>query len=218
MTTDDARLPKRRYVSSKRHEQAEATKAGILDAAQRLFVDRGYARTSMHAVAQAAHIVDSTLFVAFKDKPTLLWAVVQRVLGGAEPEPEAEAALVEALRAEPDPRERLRMVMEMAREQYERGLHDLEAVLLEAASVDSRVQALTGDVLDTRLEYNRRLVSLILDGVDLPEGTSVEDVAQFIDAVDSASVYRLLTDRRGWTTDKYAEWMRAMFDAMFLAR
>ena len=45
---------KRRYDSSRRREQAAATRRDILEAAQRLFEQRGYAATTMEAVAAEA--------------------------------------------------------------------------------------------------------------------------------------------------------------------
>ena len=38
---------KRRYDSTRRRAQAEATRRDILDAAQKLFEERGYAATTM---------------------------------------------------------------------------------------------------------------------------------------------------------------------------
>ena len=43
--------PKRRYDSPRRREQAAATRREILDAAQRLFEQQGYAATTMAAIA-----------------------------------------------------------------------------------------------------------------------------------------------------------------------
>ena len=47
-----AASPRRRYRSPRREEQARQTRMAILDAAQELFIDRGYVATT---VADARH-------------------------------------------------------------------------------------------------------------------------------------------------------------------
>ena len=43
--------PQRRYDSALRKDQARQTRARMLDAAQRLFAERGYAASTMEAIA-----------------------------------------------------------------------------------------------------------------------------------------------------------------------
>ena len=52
------------YRSQLRAEQAAATRELVLDAATRLFVERGYAATSIAAIAEAAGVGRSTVFAA----------------------------------------------------------------------------------------------------------------------------------------------------------
>src|SRR5271170_3098644 len=52
------------YRSLLRAEQAAATRELVLDAATRLFVERGYAATSIDAIAEAAGVGRSTVFAA----------------------------------------------------------------------------------------------------------------------------------------------------------
>jgi AcrR family transcriptional regulator len=53
---------RRAYRSVLRAEQAEQTRRRILDAAGRLFIERGYAGTAITAVAQAAGVVPETVY------------------------------------------------------------------------------------------------------------------------------------------------------------
>src|SRR6516164_1550004 len=46
---------KKPYTSALRTAQARATRRAIVDAAARLFIDRGYGATTVDAIAQAAH-------------------------------------------------------------------------------------------------------------------------------------------------------------------
>lgn len=67
----------------------------ILDTARRLFIERGYAETSMDQVSHAARISKTTLYTRFPSKEALFGAVVLREceLSGIIFDPEAMVAL-----------------------------------------------------------------------------------------------------------------------------
>src|SRR3954454_1667006 len=71
---------KRRYDSSRRRAQAAATRTDILDAAQRLFEQRGYAATTMEAIAAEGGVALKTVYVAFETKSGLLRALWNHLL------------------------------------------------------------------------------------------------------------------------------------------
>src|SRR5512133_86657 len=74
--------PSRRYDSPRRREQAAATRRAILDAAERLFADRGYAATSVPTIAAEAGVAVKTVYVAFATKAGVLHALWDNRLGG----------------------------------------------------------------------------------------------------------------------------------------
>src|SRR5919201_1637229 len=76
--------PKRRYDSTRRRDQAAATRRSILAAAQRLFEQRGYTGTSMADVAREAGVALKTVYLAFETKSGLLRAVWHLLLRGDE--------------------------------------------------------------------------------------------------------------------------------------
>jgi len=55
----------------------------ILDAAAQLFVEHGYAGTSMNALAKAAGITPTTIYWYFDDKDAVLLAVLSRLMRSA---------------------------------------------------------------------------------------------------------------------------------------
>ena len=75
----DENVKPRRYVSPRRQEQARATRQAILDAAHHLFLSRGYIAASIRAIAAEAGVSEPTVYAVFKDKPSILWAVVRGV-------------------------------------------------------------------------------------------------------------------------------------------
>src|SRR5690348_212258 len=91
---------KRVYNSPLRAEQAQRTRAAVLDAAGRCFLEKGYATTTMKDVAAAAGVSPQTVF-GQGSKASLLLACVDRALVGDDEEVplarrEAFRALVEA--------------------------------------------------------------------------------------------------------------------------
>src|SRR5436305_12003448 len=75
---------KRRYDSTRRREQAEATRRDILEAAQRLFEHQGYGATPMSAIAAEAGVALKTVYVAFETKSGVLRALWHLLLRGDE--------------------------------------------------------------------------------------------------------------------------------------
>lgn len=60
-------------------EDALATRAALLDAAEYVFLQRGVSRTSLADIAQAAGVTRGALYWHFKDKPALFNAMLDRV-------------------------------------------------------------------------------------------------------------------------------------------
>src|SRR3984885_3706253 len=76
------------YRSQLRAEQAVATRELVLDAATRLFVERGYAATSIDAIAEAGGFARSTVFAGAGGKSWLLKPAYDRaIVGDDEPVP-----------------------------------------------------------------------------------------------------------------------------------
>src|SRR2546430_15844731 len=74
----------RRCESRRRRERAAATRRQILEAAQRLFEQQGYATTTMAAIAAEAGVALKTVYVAFATKSGLLRALWHLLLRGDE--------------------------------------------------------------------------------------------------------------------------------------
>ena len=64
---------KRRYDSSRRQEQAQENRRRIVAAAQALFVDKGYGRTTIADIAEAAEISPRTFFSYFPSKEAVVF-------------------------------------------------------------------------------------------------------------------------------------------------
>ena len=85
---DIARTPRRGYASPARTEQARQTRKRVIEAATWLFVQQGYATTTMRAIADAADVSVPTVELLFGTKAQLLHVVIDvAVAGDDEPVP-----------------------------------------------------------------------------------------------------------------------------------
>jgi len=83
-------------ASSKRVQQGEATRAVLIETAQRLFAEHGYAATSTTDIVTAAEVTRGALYHHFADKEDLFRAVLE----ATEAEPEgADQDLIDELQA-----------------------------------------------------------------------------------------------------------------------
>jgi AcrR family transcriptional regulator len=94
----------RSYRSTLRAEQARDTRRRIRDAADALFLDRGYVATSMDDVADAAGVSRQTVFSAFGSKANLLKEAFDvRLAGDDEPLAIAERPEAQRILEKSDP-------------------------------------------------------------------------------------------------------------------
>jgi AcrR family transcriptional regulator len=71
----------RPYRSAVREQAAASTRAAILDAAEELFAQDGYARVTIGRIAQAAGVAPNTVYVAFGNKIGLVRGLTERASG-----------------------------------------------------------------------------------------------------------------------------------------
>ena len=71
MAADEERQRKP-YHSPRRAEQAIATRRAVLDAARELFIERGYAVTTVADIAHRARVAVDTVYAAVDRKSTRL--------------------------------------------------------------------------------------------------------------------------------------------------
>ena len=195
---------KRRYSSPRREEQARETRRAILDAALELFTRHGFAETSVRQVAERARVSEQTVYNAFADKVGLLHAAgleYAELSGGRE-----EAAFLEALRAEPDALERIRMVARSSREVWESGAIELEMLVLNHEIRDPRMDELERVSMQHKLEGTRETCEILFpDDIRRP-GLSLDDIVVFATAVDAGSVVKTVR-ALGWTMDQWESWL-----------
>lgn len=78
MTVKMEKHTARKYSSPIRERQANQTRTNILDATQRLFLERGYAKTTVEAIAQEAGVAKQTVYAVFRSKNGIVAELLDR--------------------------------------------------------------------------------------------------------------------------------------------
>jgi AcrR family transcriptional regulator len=196
----------RRYDSPRRRAQAATTRREILEAAERLFWERGYAATTMAAIAAEAGVATKTVYVTFESKSGVLRALWNLRLRGDEDDiPVGDRPWYREVIDEPDPERQLRRTAQAAREVKLR-VGGLLEVIRNAAPTDPDTAALW-ERIQTDFHANQRGIveSLHAKGA-LRAGLSVDRGADVLWTLNHPAVWQLLVRERGWTPEEHEAW------------
>ncbi len=179
----------------------------MIEAAQRLFTEHGYPATTIEAIAEAADTPLPTLYRLFGSKRTLLAAVLDTSFGGDDqPIAFADRPAVRAARAETDPAKMVNAFARIAREFMERSSAILH-VLATAAQVDPDAAELLAEIRRQRHTGQSRIAAALQARGALDPGLDISEAADFVYALLSPEVHRILTVERGWPADRYERWI-----------
>ena len=196
----------RRYDSSRRREQAQATRHAILEAAQRHFETQGYAATTMAAIAAEAGVALKTLYLAFETKAGILRGLWHLLLRGDEAAvPVLERPWYRELLAEPDAERQLRRNAELSRATKERIGGVLEVI--RAAAADPDIATLWDRIQADFHEMQRGIVESIAAKDALRPGLDIDRATDILWTLNNPDVWQLLVGRRGWTPAQYEKWL-----------
>jgi AcrR family transcriptional regulator len=189
---------------ARRADKTQANRQRMRVAAQTLFTTRGYAATSMQAIADEAGMAVQTLYFTFGTKRALLSELLDvAVAGDDEPVPTLERPQVRAAIDEPDPEAQLREQARIAREIYERVAPVLQ-VVAHAATADPEIHELWETNNAQRAVVMERLITALAGKTPLRADTPMAvDIAL---ALLSPELYHFLTARRGWEPSRWEEW------------
>lgn len=198
---------KRAYRSQMRARQTEATRRAVLDAAAALYSTRGYAATSIDAIAEAAGVSRSTVFTAAGGKPYLLKTVYdQALIGDDQPVPLAERPESRHLRTLEDGAEILTAYAEILA-RITAGVSALYEVVRTAADTDADVAELWADIGRQRREGARQIVGLLTAAGALTPRLTPDQAADVITVYNDPGIHRHLVGARHWTHEAFRDWL-----------
>lgn len=200
MSTRNDPAQRRRYTSTRRAQQAAQTRADILEAAATLFGERGWAGTTLQAVAAAAGVAVETVYSGFGSKRRLLHAALDAaIVGDTGVVPLSDRDEYQAIgRGSLDTR--LNAGVRMLSDIHGRTAR-LWRAMRAAATADAEIAARCA-------EYEQRRHDQVADALSLVLGRAVDGpLLDLLWTYLGPEVYAQLVIDRSWPVEAYQEWM-----------
>ena len=186
---------------TRREEYAEATRQAILEAARRLFRERGYFATKVDEIAAQARVAPATVYAVAGGKQGLLRTLMD--LSTTHP---LVAATVESIEGMDDPPAIIRVVAERCRQMRE-DFGDIMRVMIATAPHDPAVAeslaTATARYRQAFLPISRRLAAL---GALRP-GLSESEAADLLWFYFGYGGLFTLHDDLGWSYERAERWL-----------
>jgi AcrR family transcriptional regulator len=178
-----------------------------VDAASRLFVERGYGATTIDAISEVADVPQATVYRLFSSKPGILKSLLDVSIAGDDADvPMAQRPHVRSLLDASDPTEQLAGFVAVAVD-VNRRVAPIHRVLLSAADTDHEAAALIDELTEQRQRGQRMIARALARAGALRPGLRERDAADVIHALLSPELYRLLVVDRHWKLDRYERWL-----------
>jgi AcrR family transcriptional regulator len=208
---------RRAYDSSGRQAAAAATRRRVMDAARRLFIERGYAGATMPAIAADAGIALDTVYAAIGKKPALIRLLVETAISGEdESVPALERDYVRAVRAEPDARAKIG-IYAAAVGKIQPRLAPIFKVLQAAAPQDADLNSLWKEISGRRAANMRLLAQELTATGRTRRELSIDKIADILWSLNSPEFFLLLVGQRGWSHEEFAQWLADSWVRLLLA-
>ncbi len=182
-------------------------RAAVVQAARTLFLERGYAATTVEAISDLADVPPATVYRLFSSKLGILRELLHALIAGDD----QAAALpdrphVRALLADADPRNQLSGLAGIIRGIMSRA-EPLYRILVSAAGSDPDAAALLAELTRQRQQGQARFARSLAHARALRANLRERDAADIIHALTLPEVYRLLVCDRGWPPQRYEQWL-----------
>jgi AcrR family transcriptional regulator len=200
--------PKREYDSTRRRAQANETRRHILEAARKLFMERGYAGATAEAIAAEAGVAAQTIYAIFKNKKKILISLmnVSPTTGVEDNTPMLERASTQAVSQEHDQRRQLQMFAQVVANNLAQ-VAVVSEIMVDAAKTEQDVGRILQRLNHQRLEHMTFAVQQIAPNGPLREKMDEAYATDIVWTLTSPEVFLLLTRDRGWSKEKYAQWL-----------
>jgi AcrR family transcriptional regulator len=190
-----------------RQARTRLARAAVAGAARTLFLERGYAATTIEAISALSDVPPATVYRLFSSKLGILKELLDvSVAGDDEAIPLPDRPHVRALLADPDPRQQLSGFAGITRGIMTR-TEPLHRILVSAAGSDPGAAALLAEQTRHRQQGQGRIARALARAGALRPELSEHEAADIVHALMSPEVYRLLVADRGWSPERYERWL-----------
>jgi AcrR family transcriptional regulator len=188
-----------------RRQRSLRTRAQIVAAATRRFVDRGYLGTTIDAVADDAGVAAQTVYYVFGTKRNLLAAVLDAsIVGDVEQVAVLDRPWFDDLAQAPDAAAAVEQLVAESVAIIARAAPIYDVV--RGAAADPEVRGLLEANRRGRRDDQRRLVARLREGGHLRPDLDVDAAADVVYGLLNEEVFLLLTRDCGWDAPRFRSW------------
>ncbi|MEV6221232.1 helix-turn-helix domain-containing protein [Nocardia fluminea] len=204
---ENVKVDKRRYNAPRRAAQAADTRHAILAAARALFVERGYAATTVAEIATQASVSVDTVYASIGRKPVLLRELVETALSGADHAiPARQREYVRAIREANGAEDKIAIYAE-ALVGIQQRLAPIFLALREAAATDASCARVWAEISERRAVNMREFAADLRGTGQLRDDLSDDEVADIIWSMNATEYWVLLVGERQWTAARFRDWL-----------
>ena len=208
---------RRSHDRSRGQARTRLARTAVVQAAQALFLDRGYAATTIDAISDLSDVPPATVYRLFSSKLGILKALLDiSIAGDDQPIALPDRPRVRALIADRDPRDQLSDLAGLIRGIMSRA-EPLHRILVSAAGSDPDAAALLAEVQRRRQQGHAQIARSLARAGALRSKLRERDADDIINALTSPEVYRSLVCDRGWPPDRYEQWLKDILSDQLLA-
>lgn len=196
----------RPYRSQLRAEQARRTRQRLIAAATSTFLVRGYAGTTMRAIADAAGVSVSTLEQQFGTKVQLLKAAIDVAIAGDDDDvPVLDRVWADKGRAADDVDEFLSIVADVLASAQSRS-SGLVLAVFEGAATDPALAQLSTAMISQRASTAGWIIDQIAARTPLRGYLDRDDAVDTLWILMDPAVFDRLVRQLGWSPERYQQW------------
>jgi TetR/AcrR family transcriptional regulator, regulator of autoinduction and epiphytic fitness len=193
--------------SGRGQARTRLARRAVVESARTLFLERGYAATTIEAISEHSDVPSATVYRLFSSKLGILKAVLDTsIAGDDQPLAVQERPDVASLFSEPDPHKLLAGFAGITTAINQR-TNDVYRVLVSAAGSDLAAAELLEEIRQERDRGQGRIARSLARAHALKPGLRERDAADLIHTLMAPEVYRLLVGDRGWTPERYQRWL-----------
>jgi AcrR family transcriptional regulator len=196
---------------SLRERQAQLTRTEILEAARRLFAERGYARTSVRNIAEAAGVSAQTVYDSIGSKQALVTRLNDLI------DEEADVAGIARAAAQSGDPQRVAALSAAVTRSILEHCGDIVHALVTGAAAEPDLEVALADGQRRHLEGARMVVGLLREQGALAETLDPEAAVDTLSALSDIRVALMLQESYGWSLDRIEAWIATTTQTLLLA-
>jgi AcrR family transcriptional regulator len=198
-------------------EQARRTRQRLVAAASATFLARGYAGTTMRAIAAAAGVSVPTLEQQFGTKARLLKAAIDVAIAGDDDEvPVLDRVWAEKGRAAGDVDEFLSIVADTIAPAQSRSA-GLVLAVFEGAATDPALAELSTAMISQRASTAAWIIDQLAAKAPLRGDLDPDDAVDTLWILMDPAVFDRLVRQLGWSVERYQRWFARSARCLLIA-